>query len=51
MSDPVAPLRHEGSPRQVMVAGAVAGLVSRYVVDSLASTASYLLPPTPTDSH
>jgi solute carrier family 25 thiamine pyrophosphate transporter 19 len=35
MSDPVAPLRHEGSPRQVMVAGAVAGLVSRFVIAPL----------------
>ncbi|KAF1840436.1 mitochondrial deoxynucleotide carrier [Cucurbitaria berberidis CBS 394.84] len=35
MSASVAQLKHEGSPRQVVVAGAVAGLVSRFVIAPL----------------
>lgn len=35
MSEGVAQLKHEGSPRQVVVAGAVAGLVSRFVIAPL----------------
>ncbi|KAL6712007.1 mitochondrial thiamine pyrophosphate transporter [Coniothyrium glycines] len=35
MSEGVAQLRHEGSQRQVVVAGAVAGLVSRFVIAPL----------------
>lgn len=35
MSEGVAQLKHEGSQRQVVVAGAVAGLVSRFVIAPL----------------
>ncbi|RII07152.1 hypothetical protein CUC08_Gglean008120 [Alternaria sp. MG1] len=35
MSESVAQLKHEGSQRQVVVAGAVAGLVSRFVIAPL----------------
>ncbi|KAF2132518.1 mitochondrial thiamine pyrophosphate carrier 1 [Dothidotthia symphoricarpi CBS 119687] len=35
MSEGVAQLRHEGSQRQVVVAGAIAGLVSRFVIAPL----------------
>ncbi|KAH7408312.1 mitochondrial thiamine pyrophosphate carrier 1 [Phaeosphaeria sp. MPI-PUGE-AT-0046c] len=35
MSESVAQLKHEGSKRQVVVAGAVAGLVSRFVIAPL----------------